>query len=304
MQNRSHAVIAVSFLIVFAAGAALLFMWLAGGPAEPRIYRIVTTQAVGGIHAQSAVLFKGLTVGHVKRVRFDSKDRRKVVIRIGLRQHTYVTHATYAVLAFKGITGGKQIKLKLAQGASQKPLKTHADHPAQIPLHKSLLSKLVDRARKDEKKVSHVIGNVNKLMSNENRRHLSNAFAQIDTATRGLDRLERTLTPAVRALPGLLKTTRRTAAQIGQLAQTAQAPVRQAGPTEKSIRAFSRSGASAARKFDSATLPAVDQLARNLNRTADQLQQLSRELKRKPQSVVFGPPKSKPGPGEPGFKKR
>lgn len=304
MQNRSHAIIAVSFLIVFAAAAALLFMWLAGGPAEPRIYRIVTTQAVGGIHPQSAVLFKGLTVGHVKRVRFDKQDRRKVVIRIGLRPHTYVTHATYAVLAFKGITGGKQIKLKLAQGASQKPLKTNSDHPAQIPLRKSLLNKLADRAQKDEKKVGRVINNVNKLVSKKNRRHLSNAFAQIDVATRRLDHLERSLTPAVQAVPGLLKTTRQAAAQVGQLAQTAQAPVRQAGPTEKSIRGFSHAGASAARKLDSATLPAVDQLARNLNRTADQLQQLSRELKRKPQSVVFGPPKPKPGPGEPGFKKR
>src|SRR5690625_3048778 len=139
MENRAHAVVAISFLVVFSVGAVLIFYWLSSGPDTPRLYRIVTQQSVAGLAPQSRVMFKGLQVGRVDSVHFDPQDRSRVVIDFRVQRDTWMSHATYAVLATEGLVGGKILQLKVGQG-SRKPLPTNNDHPARIPLHPSLIA--------------------------------------------------------------------------------------------------------------------------------------------------------------------
>ncbi|HET7221884.1 MAG TPA: MlaD family protein, partial [Rhodanobacteraceae bacterium] len=123
MENRAHAIIAVAFLLVFSAGAILVYYWLADRQDEPLAYEIVTTQSVGGLAEQSDVRFKGLLVGHIAKLGFDPDDRSRVVMRLQLKRDTYVTQATYAVVAMQGLTGGSVLELKLGNG-SRAPLAT------------------------------------------------------------------------------------------------------------------------------------------------------------------------------------
>ena len=50
------------------------------------------------------------------------------------------------------------------------------------------------------------------------------------------------------------------------------------------------------------TLPRVNALADSVERGAERIGRLAYELERRPDSVVWGRPSSRPGPGEPGFK--
>jgi phospholipid/cholesterol/gamma-HCH transport system substrate-binding protein len=59
MENRAHAIVAVVFLLVFSAGAVLVYYWLADRPDEPLAYEIVTSESVDGLAEQSDVRFKG-----------------------------------------------------------------------------------------------------------------------------------------------------------------------------------------------------------------------------------------------------
>lgn len=307
MENRSHAIIAVGFLIVFSIAAILIYYWLAHSQGEPRMYKIVTSQSVGGIQAESQVNFKGLLVGHVQKVEFDPKDRAKVDILISIRQDALVTKSTYAELQMQGITGQKSLTLKLGQG-SREPLKTSENNPAVIPLHPNLLAQLEQNGKEDLKKINEILTNAKKLLSDENRQHLTATIRQIDTATRQVVDLEKQMMPVVKMLPSLVKSAQQSLDQSHQLlakatrlADAAQKPMKNVGEAAKSLRDLSKSGEQLTQKLVHQTLPDIDTLSDNLTRTAKSLDQLSQELQAKPQSLIFGPPKPKPGPGEPGF---
>lgn len=300
MENRAHAIVAICFLIVFAAGAVVVYLWLTSGPSEPLAYQIVTDQSVGGLVPQSKVQFKGLQVGHVTRIRFDPADHRQVVVDFTVRRGTYVTHATYAELAMQGLAGGEALELKLGQGSAEH-LHTSTDHPAQIPLRQGLLAGLESSGEQDMKDIHQILASVNKVLDTDNREHISASIRQIDAATAKLVAIETQLMPAIKQMPTLaenaqhsLKQSQALLTDANRLAKEARVPVRKAGKLEDSVQQLSR-------KLDRQTVPNVDALSSNLLRTSHKLDQLLRELRAKPQSLIFGPPQPPPGPGEPGF---
>ncbi|MGH8235381.1 MAG: MlaD family protein [Rhodanobacteraceae bacterium] len=295
MENRAHAIAAVVFLLVFSIGAIVVYYWLANRQNEPLAYEVVTGQSVGGLSEQSAVQFKGIVVGHVASIGFDPRDRARVVMRLQLQPKTYVTHATYAVVAMQGLTGGSVLELKLGKG-SDAPLATSDAHPAHIPMHAGTLASLMTQAPKVMQDLQDVLGNANKLLDTGNREHVAASLAQIDAVTRQLAAIET-------KLPALLADVQRSVTDADRLVRTAQTPVRNATGLEASIDALARSSRQLSERLNRQTAPDFDTLSRSLQRTSEQLDELLRELKAKPQSLIFGPPARPPGPGEPGFGK-
>jgi phospholipid/cholesterol/gamma-HCH transport system substrate-binding protein len=300
MENRAHAIVAVCFLVVFALVAALIFYWLTSGPSEPLTYRIVTNQSVAGLASQSRVEFKGIEVGHVQRISFDPRDRSRVIVDVNVQRGTYITHATYAVLAMHGITGGQTLELKLGKG-SRELLATSDKNPAEIPLRKGLLAQLEDSARQSMQDLQAVLGNARKVLNDDNREHISASIRQIDAATAKLVQIETELMPAMKQMPGLVQSAQKSLdeshallANANKIAVEARNPVRKAGQAADTIQQLGR-------KLDRQTAPDVEALSESLLRTSRQLEALIRELKAKPQSLIFGPATPPPGPGEPGF---
>jgi len=300
MENRAHAIIAVSFLLVFSAGALPVYYWLADRQDEPLAYEIVTGQSVGGLAEQSEVRFKGLVVGHIAKLGFDPDDRSRVVMRLQLKRDAFVTHATYAVITMQGLTGGSVLELKLGKG-SRAPLATSDKHPARIPMRQSLLDFLASSARKDMQDLQKVLASARQVLDENNREHIAASLQQIDAATRKLTAIEM-------QLPALLDNVQRSVVQshalithADALVRDAQTPVRDAAKLEASIQALAQSSRQLSDKLGSQTVPGFDALSESLLRTSQQLDEILRELKAKPQSLIFGPPRRPPGPGEPGF---
>lgn len=300
MENRAHAIIAVVFLLVFSAGAVLVYYWLADRQDEPLAYQIVTEQSVSGLAEQTDVRFKGLVVGHIAKLGFDPKDRSRVVIRLQLKRDAYVTHATYAVVAMQGLTGGNVLELKLGQG-SRAPLATSDKDPARIPMRQSLMDFLASAARKDMQDLQDVLASARQVLDSNNREHIAASLQQIDDATRKLAAIES-------QLPALLDNVQRSVVQshaliahADTLVRDAQTPVRDAAKLEASIQALAESSRRLSDRLNSQAVPNFDALSQNLLRTSQQLDELLRDLKAKPQSLIFGPPQHPPGPGEPGF---
>jgi phospholipid/cholesterol/gamma-HCH transport system substrate-binding protein len=300
MENRAHAIVAVCFLIVFAVAAALIFHWLTSGPSEPLRYRIVTSESVSGLAPQSRVEFKGIEVGHVQRIRFDPRDRSRVIVDFNVQRDTYVTHATYAVLTMHGITGGETLELKLGKG-SRELLATSDKDPARIPLRKGLLAQLEDSAKQSMKDLQAVLENAKEVLNDDNREHISASIRQIDAATAKLVQIETELMPAMKQMPELVQSAQKSLdeshallANANRIAVEARGPVKNAGKAADTIQHLGR-------KLDRQTAPDVEALSQSLLRTSRQLEDLIRELKAKPQSLIFGPAAPPPGPGEPGF---
>lgn len=300
MENRAHAFIAVTFLVVFSVGAVLIYYWLADRQDEPLVYEIVTSQSVGGLAEQSDVRFKGLVVGHIAKLGFDPDDRSRVVMRLQLKRDAYVTHATYAVVAMQGLTGGSVLELKLGEG-SRAPLATSDEHPARIPMRQSLLDFLMGSARKDMQDLQDVLASARKVLDENNREHIAASLQQIDVATRKLATIEARLPALLDSVQHGVVQSHALLAHADDLVRAAQTPVRDAAKLEASIEALAQSSRQLSDKLNSQTVPGFDALSESLLRTSQQLDELLRELKAKPQSLLFGPPRHPPGPGEPGF---
>lgn len=295
MENRAHAIAAVVFLLVFSLGAVVVYYWLANRQDEPLAYEIVTSESAGGLTLQSPVQFKGILVGHITRIGFDPADRSRVMMRLQLQPKTYVTHATYAVVAMQGLTGGSMLELKLGSG-SMAPLATSDAHPARIPMRAGTLDSLMAQAPEVMQALQRVLGHANELLDAGNRAHVAASLAQIDAMTRQLAVIET-------RLPALLADLQRSITDTDRLMRTAQVPVRNATQLEASLDALARSSRRLSERLDRQATPDLDSLSQSLERTSGQLEQLLRELQARPQSLIFGPPARPPGPGEPGFGK-
>ncbi|TAN05984.1 MAG: MCE family protein [Rhodanobacteraceae bacterium] len=300
MENRAHAIVAVAFLLVFSLGAVVVYYWLANRQHEPLAYTIVTTESVGGLSPESEVRFKGLLVGHVDSIGFDPRDRARVVIRLRLRADTYVTQATYAEVAPQGLAGGSVLELKLGPG-SRAPLATSSVRPARIPMRAGVLGLLVSDAPAVLQDLKRVLQSANEVLDQANRRHLAASLAQIDAATRRLTAIEARLPALIDGVQRSVAQSHALLADSDRLAREAQTPVRNAATLEASVQALAASSRQLSERLNRQSVPEFNALSESLQRTSRQLDQLLRELRARPQSVIFGPAQPPPGPGEPGF---
>lgn len=301
MENRAHAIIAVTFLVVFSLGAIAVYYWLANQHHEPLAYRIVTSESVGGLAPQSPVRFKGLVVGHVTRIGFDPANRADVRIDLHLRPHTYVTHATYAVVAMQGLAGGSVLELKLGEG-SRAPLATSAAHPARIPLREGTLGSLMADAPAIAQQLKQTLAGINQVLDASNRSHLAATLTQLDTATRQLAAIEARLPPLIGGLQQSVDASHALLADSDHLVRAAQGPVQDSAKLEASVTALAQSTQRLSARLNAQSLPDFDAVSASLERTSAQLDQLLRALQARPQSLLLGPAQKAPGPGEPGFK--
>lgn len=309
MENKSHAVIAVTFLVVFSIAAVVIYMWMHRGPQEDRYYEITSRYAVGGLQPEAPVKYKGLRVGNVKDLRFDPQDPEKVLIRIGVFPDAYITAATYAQLGYQGITGMTYITLGNAPGGPHTPLTTSAAHPATIPMRQGLLQAVEQAGQADLQKIGGIIDQVDRLLSDDNRRHLAATLQHLDQASRQLVALEKQLEPTLKSMPTITAETRRLLHQtreiesaVNRLTRSADRPIKEIGDAARSVKQAGNSGDQLVQRLREDVLPRIDTLARRMNQSITQVNQLTRQLQSQPQSIIFGPSGRPPGPGEKGFK--
>jgi phospholipid/cholesterol/gamma-HCH transport system substrate-binding protein len=135
---------------------------------------------------------------------------------------------------------------------------------------------------------------LNELLDSENRHHVSAMLAHLDKASKRFAAMEQAAMPAIRQLPALTT-------QANQALAESRTVLKRAAQDAESLRGLSQEIRNATDQIQHHTLPRLDQLLRGLDRTATNLDKLARELRRNPQSVLFGSPSPPPGPGEPGF---
>ena len=300
MEDRSHALIALAFLAIFGIGSVVLFLWVSHGPKEDRYYEIVTSQNVGGVQPQAGVYFKGLQVGTVKRIYFDLQDPRKVVIRFAVYHNAYISRATYATLSFAGLTGMSNIDLHLDPKLPDQPLPTSREHPARIPLRPGLLTTLEQSGKGLIKRLNSILDRVDALLNADNRQQISQLLAHLNKASAKLAALEAQLEPTLKRLPRLSDQISDTLAATQRLEAHAHTTLDAATRTANSITRLSDTGQqtlAGAKRLE----PQLATTVRQLDAALRHIDQLTRQLESQPQSLIFGPPPRRPGPGEPGF---
>ena len=133
MESQSHAFIAGLFVILLGLGMLAGAVWLEN-PGEPARLQIdlISTHSVAGLKVDAPVRFRGVDVGRVRSIAFDSRQADRIRVRIAVDRTAPITRATYAKVIgackYSGNfprTDSKSAKSNHAHPSKSLPLKTN-----------------------------------------------------------------------------------------------------------------------------------------------------------------------------------
>ncbi|TDK62729.1 MlaD family protein [Sapientia aquatica] len=307
MENRSHALWAGFFTITMICATIFAGIWFNRDKTQRDDYQIVTNSAISGLNPQAMVRYRGLAVGRVDSIEFDSKTAGQININISVDPDTPMTQSTFATLGYQGVTGIAFIQL---DDDGSNPIKfNYADHPVpRIPLHPSLLEKLERNSSVILANAEKVTAELGTFLSPENQKVILGAFANTSAATQRWANVAENLQPTIQLLPDMARQANQTMASAQDLMASANKLSTQLtglsnqlqdpqGPLNRTLTSFSDLTDSVQLE----TLPKITSLSNDTSNSMRTLNKTLDQLKEHPQSLVFGKPSPAPGPGEAGF---
>jgi len=310
MENRSYALMTGVFTIALVIAAVLAGLWFNRDRTELVPYEIVTTQSIPGLNPQATVRYRGLEVGRVDEIVFDPRVTGQILIRLSVDKDSPITTTTFASLGYQGVTGIAFIQLDDDRTGSPR-LAQREDRPARIPLRPGLLDQLEKRGLAILEKTEQITDSLSKMVAPENQRTIIGAFDSIGKAADAYAAIPQKLEPTFARLPALTAKLERslnsfdaaassvdtTADSYNALATRLQGPD---GPLERLNGAIG-SLQSATSELELETLPHVVEMTDEARGALRAVKRTATSLSDRPQSILVGPPRARPGPGEPGF---
>jgi phospholipid/cholesterol/gamma-HCH transport system substrate-binding protein len=148
---------------------------------------------------------------------------------------------------------------------------------------------------------NQVAQRVNTLLSDENQKQLVGTLRGLDNATGKFASLATAIEPTVKAMPALLNDTgivlKRADTLLANVNQRVEAFERAA----KSAEQLGASGSALTDVMLSESVPRLNVLLDDVQRSSRGLERLLNEINEQPASLIFGRNPLPPGPGEPGF---
>ncbi len=318
MENKSHALAAGAFVLAVTAMVVALAIWLTRDSGSYQQYEMTTRDAVSGLQPQAAVRYKGVAVGKVTQIGFDTEVSGNVLIRIAVDDDAPVTTATFATLGYQGVTGLSYVALDDAR----KPHSQLPPGPSGLPrlhLKTSPFAQLSEQAPLILGQVQEVTKRVNELLGDDNQKRFADALTHIGDAASSVDqlskRLDQTITqrldPALAEFPALARDARgavqsieragnQVSGLVGEFGKTAERLNAQDGPIEQAAKGV-QNFAQAADRLNTRTLPTLERAADDSARAARQIARTAADVSNNPQAFIYGAGSAGPGPGEPGF---
>jgi len=306
MENRAHALAAGLFTLVLGAALAAVAMWFGKEDLKLVPYIMTTTSSVTGLKVEAPVRYRGVDVGKVDEIAIDSANSGRVRIRIGVKEGTPITTSTYGQLGYQGITGLAYVLLG-DDGKSKEKLESAGGEIAVIRMKPSLF----DDGESLFGSIIEITDKVNELLDEENRGRVKRTLANLEDVTRRAGAVAKKLEPTLEALPGLIHEAKSMAADARSSLKKADTLISSANGValklDQRMDNLTRALAGveevgvAARTVDDETMPRMNVLIEDLSRESRTLGRVVNTLGDNPQSVVFGTPPGRPGPGEPGF---
>jgi phospholipid/cholesterol/gamma-HCH transport system substrate-binding protein len=291
---------------VLAAALAAVAFWFSKDELKLIPYALATASPVTGLKVEAPVRYRGVDVGKVDDISIDAANGGRVQIRIGVREGTPITKSTYAQLGYQGITGLAYVLLG-DDGKSKEALQSSPGEVALIRMKPSLM----DDGEVLFGSVVEITEKIKHLLDEENQGHVRRTLASLEEVTQRASTVTKKLEPSVEAMPGLiaeaknmatdarasLKKTDELIGSVNGLALKLDQRVDTLTPAVASVEEVGVT----ARTVGDETMPRMNALIDDLSKDTHALGRVINTLGDNPQSLVFGTPPGRPGPGEPGF---
>ncbi len=300
MENRAYALAAGFFTLLLGTGVIATALWFSGNTVENDEYLLVSRFPVSGLNAQAPVRYRGVTVGKVVNINFDRQDSQAILVKILVQAGTPITQGAYAQLGSQGVTGLSYVMLD-DDGKKPSPLTSENGELPRIPVRSSFFDSLSSSGQEMIVNFNQVAQRVNTLLSDENQKQLINTLHSVDLATARFSTFTTAMQPTVTALPALINDTgmalRRADTLLSNINQRLDSFERAANSAEQ----LSNSGMALSDAMLTESVPRLNVLLEDVQRSSRGLERLLNEINEQPQSLIFGRHAAQPGPGEPGF---
>lgn len=305
MENRSHALIAGLFAVVFFLAAALALWWLGGSRELTDTYILETRGSVTGLNLEAQVRYRGIRAGKVRDIRPDEQNPGLLLVEISLARQYRLTDRSVARLNYQGVTGLAYVMLEEGTTGKGIPLDTDGP-PPRIRIQPGLFDTLGDKAGDIATQVAELTVRLNRLLDERNTRNIARTLDNLATASESLKEAPKVVA-ALRAalsdanlnrLNAILAHLEKTAGEAAPLTAEARGLV---ATMNGLAQRLDRVAGGAGERLNTETLPRAETLLTELTAATRRLDRLLDTLNDTPQAVIFGATPPRPGPGETGF---
>ncbi|MGB4812413.1 MAG: MlaD family protein [Methylophilaceae bacterium] len=312
MESRAYAVAVGIFTLLLGMGLAFAYWWMSGSQQAQTEYTIESRLPVAGLNAEATVRFRGVDVGKVTRISIDPSVQSKILITITVAQNLKLSSHSYAELRLQGLTGLAYIDLN-DEGKTAPELLAGGT----IVLRPSMMDQLIAKGPQlvtqlegflqsgsqltasanrvlnsiDTQKLNHTVENLNKA-SEQALPVLNSARIMLNNVSNVAS--QQNQVQLVHTLESIQQTADAARPLISDLTQTSKVFRNTANQIELSTNQLNNT-------LNTETLPNLQLLTQNMNRSVYHFDQLINGLEENPQSIIFGKPALLPGPGEEGF---
>ncbi len=192
MNNRVNYTLVGTIVIMMLAAMIFFIYWMLK-PAQKDVmipYYIYFTESVSGLNINSAVKFRGISVGDVKQMRINPKNSEEIEILIHLQEDTPIKVDTVATLMSQGITGLSYIDLSKGNKNSKLLKSTNEENIAVIKSDKSLFERIENSVDNIGTRLSKTLYQTEKLLGDKNQQEVSKILIRTSAI---LGKLEKTL---------------------------------------------------------------------------------------------------------------
>ena len=303
MENKSNHVLVGGVVLVLIAIALGFTVWLAGfGGSNDKQFDILFKTSVDGLAKGSAVTFSGVPVGKVEDIVVMPDQPELIRVRIAVKNDTPVLQGTNATIAGVGFTGVSQINLDGAvQGAPPIDQPGPFGYPL-IPPKQGGLGAVLANAPQLLDRLTVLTERVSDLLNPANQRSITGILQHVDTLSGSLADRGPEIAATLAQARVAIQQAGDAAQKFGALADTTNGKI---GPVLDNLNSAVGSAKNSMANLDSAitdarpglkalstqTVPAINQLVRDLGETAASLSALSGRLDSGGAASLLGSPK-------------
>ncbi len=288
-------------MFILLSSTVIIIVWMSDAQHPTQTYIAETQGSVAGLRVGSTVFYRGIEVGKVKSIYFDSEHPELILVPLEINKNIQFTQGVYATLDMKGVTGLTQISLK-DKGNNPALLKTQQH----ILIEPSLIERLSGSSEQTIDQVQLAMERVNELLSDTNIQHIQQILVNVASATQQLNRLQNKAEATLEPIPALMNTATlmlskmtQTADEFSVLSQQLQKELPLLAEQSKSLI---QTGNKVGQQFLQTTLPRANTLIMQLQATTRRFDRVGSMLEHDPQAFLLGTQLIQPAPGEAGFK--
>jgi len=295
------------FVLALISALTVVSLWLSTS-LDNRVYKdyaIYMNESVSGLSEQSAVKFNGVAVGYVKEIDLNHADPQQVRVIVEIQQSVPITTSTTATLKSQGITGLTYIGLTADKKIGKPLSRLPGEIYPVIRYTPSFLFQLDKSAKDVAESVKGVTENLSDVLNKRNAESLEVTLKNLSTITSALAKQTTSFQAIVKNTNELLSNAQKASQRLPDVMEHFDEGLIKVGRMSHSLtragNEVSLTMQSSRRTLNSIerqALPPAVALMNKLDRLADTLDGLAKELKQNPSIVIRGKAMRQLGPGE------